>query len=52
MALIDELSKVFNDYDIYHRIAAYKYKNQPLPFPVAAEVVKLALTQKYKEAVL
>jgi len=46
--LIMALAKDFNDYQMYYDVWAYTYKGQHLPFAVGAQVVGLALAQKYE----
>lgn len=48
--LIMKLAADFNDYQMYYDVWAYTYKGQHLPFSVGAEVVGLALAQKYENA--
>jgi hypothetical protein len=48
--LIMKLAGDYNDYQMYYDVWAYTYKGRHLPFAVGAEVVGLALAQKYENA--
>ncbi|HKQ99950.1 MAG TPA: hypothetical protein VJT09_04715 [Pyrinomonadaceae bacterium] len=45
--LVQSLAQEFNDYTMYTKVWDYTYQGQHLPFDIGAEIIRLALVQKY-----